>query len=170
MLYSAHHIASFPFCIVVIGEMASAWLTLQQHALDISTLAPAHSTPKGAQPLHTHHHPTGETNTHVIWAVDVGLGFDQCDDSIGMALQNSLHQRRKFTLRTRNDTERQSKCAGIPHMTRTLFLALMSALASISAMAISVRRLRAALVNGVKLLYEHTMILRDSPSVRAYLI
>ena len=142
--------------------MASAWLTLQQHALDISTLAPAHSTPKGAQPLHTHHHPTGDTNTHVIFVVDIGLGFHQLDHTVGAPITSSRDQRRPITLRTHNDTERQSKCAGIPHLTRTSSLALMLALALSSAMAISVWPSVAANMNGVRLRYEHTLILRDS--------
>ena len=72
----AHLIASYPYCIVVIDAMESAWLTLQQHALDISTLTPFHSTPKGTQLLHTHHHLTGEDNTHLIFVVDICFGFD----------------------------------------------------------------------------------------------
>ena len=118
----ASAMASSPPFIVVVGEMASAWLTLQQHALDMTTLAPAHSPPKGAQPLHTHYHPTGETNTHVIFGVDVGLGFGKCDGDIGTAILRSRHQRRPIALRTHNDTETQSKCVGIPHLTRTLAL------------------------------------------------
>ena len=102
--------------------MTSAWLTLQQHALDISTLAPAHSTPKGAQPLHTHHHPTGETNTHVIFGVDVGFGFEQCDGDIGTAMTSSLHQRRAIILRTHNDTERQPKCGHPSSDTHFIFV------------------------------------------------
>ena len=73
----------------MIDEMASAWLTLQQHALDISNLDLAHSTPKGAQPLQTHHHPTGETNMHLIFGVDVCLGFEQRDDqSINISIDS----------------------------------------------------------------------------------
>ena len=135
----AHLIASYPHCIVVIHEMASAWLTLQQHALDISTLAPAHSTPKGAQPLYTHNHPNCETNTHVIFVVDVGFGFEQCDGGIGMTPTSSHHQRRPITLQTHNDTERQPKCAGIPHLTRTLSLWSMLALALTNSTTQSVR-------------------------------
>ena len=62
-------------------------------------------------------HPSSDT--HVIFVVDVGLGFNQCDGDIGMALTSSLHQRRVLILRTHDDTERQSKCAGIPYLTRT---------------------------------------------------
>ena len=51
-----------------------------------------------------------------MFGVDVGLGFDQCDGDIGMALNSSHQQRRVIILRTHNDTERQSKCAGIPHL------------------------------------------------------
>ena len=110
------------------------------------------------------------SDTHVVFGVDVGLGFDQCDSNIGMALKSSPHQRRVIKLRTHNDTERQSKCAGISHLTRTSFLALTLALALTSAMAVSVWPNVTAAINGVQLAYEHTMILRDSPSVRAYLI
>ena len=56
------------------------------------------------------------SDTHVIFGVDVGLGFEQCDDNIGMALRSSRHQRLDIKLRTHNDTERQSKCVGIPHL------------------------------------------------------
>ena len=146
---------------------------------DAATTRPRHLhlgssalNPKGCSTsAHTHHHPTGETNTHVIiYDVDVCFGFEQCDGDIGTATTSSHHQRRLITLRTHNDTERQSKCAGIPHMTRTLVLALTLALALTSAMAISVWPLRAASINGVPSNYEHTMILGDSPSVRASLV
>ena len=62
-----YFIASPTYCIVVIDEMASAWLTLQQHALDMSTLAPAHSTPKGAQPLHTPPSDRRDQHTLYLW-------------------------------------------------------------------------------------------------------
>ena len=55
------------------------------------------------------------SDTHVVFAVDIGLGFNKCDDNIRMTLPSSPHQRRPIILRTHNDTERQSKCAGIPH-------------------------------------------------------
>ena len=96
-------------------------------------------------PLRTHNdterqskcgHPSSVT--HFIFVVDVGFGFEQCDGDIGMTKNSSLHQRRVINLRTHNDTERQSKCAGIPHLTRTVFLWLTLALALTSAMAISV--------------------------------
>ena len=127
--------------------------------------------PKGCSTsAHTHHHPTGETNTHFIFGVDVGIGFEQCDGDIGIVPSSSLNQRRAIILRTQIDTERQSKCAGIPHLTRTSSLALTLALALSSAMATSVWPLTAVAINGVPLFYEHTMPLRDSPSVRASLI
>ena len=81
-------------------------------------------------------HPSSDT--HVIFVVDVRFGVDQCDGDIGVAIMSSRHQRRDIILRTHKDTGRQSKCAGIPNLTRTLFLALMFALALTSAMAISV--------------------------------
>ena len=75
----------------------AAWMTLQQQDLDISTLAPVQSTPKDAQP-------TGETNTHFIFGVDVGFGFDQCDDNIGtpmtMTKLSSQYQWSDIILRT----------------------------------------------------------------------
>ena len=107
----------------------------------------------------------------MIFGVDVGFGFDQCDDDIGMAQKSSMHQRRVIKLRTHNDTERQSKCAGIPHLTRTPSLWSMFALALTSAMTISVWPYLEDSINGVTLSYEHAvMMLRDSPSVRASLI
>ena len=117
-------------------------------------------------------------HTHVSFGVDFCLGFEQCDGGIGMALESSRHQRRVSKLRTHNDTERQSKCVGIPHLTRTYYthttiqpatptrtlsVWLMSALTLSSVMAISVLPNTAAFSNGVTLCYEHTMILRDSP-------
>ena len=113
-------------------------------------------------------HPSSDT--HVIFVVDVCLGFEQCDDDIGMTTISSHHQRRVIPLRTHNDTERQSKCAGITHLTRTSSLALMLALALTSAMTVSVWPQSAAHINGVQSLCEHTVILRDSPSVWASLI
>ena len=108
LLQSANPIASSPSWIVAIDEMASAWLVLQQHALDISTLDPAHSTPKGAQPLQTYHHSTGDTNTHYICMVGVYFGFDQRDDTVGMPIISSRHQRRPIILRTHNDKLRDN--------------------------------------------------------------
>ena len=111
------------------------------------------------------------SDTHFRFGVDVGFGVDQCDGDIGMIVLCSRNQRRLIILRTHNDTERQSKCAGIPRLTRTSPpLRLTLALALTSAMAISVRHLIVAIINGVTLNYEHTMILRDSPSVWASLI
>ena len=54
--------------------------------------------------------------THFIFVVDVGFGLEQCDDNVVMAKLSSPHQRRSITLRTHNDTERQSKCAGMPDL------------------------------------------------------
>ena len=113
-------------------------------------------------------HPSSDT--HFIFVVDVGFGFEQCDGDIGMTTMSSHQQRRVIILRTHNDTESQSECVGIPHLTRTIDLLLTKALALSSAMAISVRPYSAALINGVLLYYEHIMILRDSPSERASLI
>ena len=59
-------------------------------------------------------HPSSDTN--FIFGVDVGFGVNQCDADIGMAKKSSRHQRRVIELRTHNDTERQSKCVGIPHL------------------------------------------------------
>jgi len=81
----------------VIDEIVLAWLTLQQHALDISTLNQSHSTQRVLN-LYTHRHSTGETNTHFIVVVDVGFGFEQCDDRIGMPTLSSRPQWR-ITLR-----------------------------------------------------------------------
>ena len=50
------------------------------------------------------------SDTHVIFGVDVGLGFEQCDGDIDMTSHSSPHQRRVIKLRTHNDTERPSKC------------------------------------------------------------
>jgi len=153
----------------VIGEMVLAWLTLQQHTLDISTLNQSHSTQRVLN-LYTHRHSTGETNTHFIVVVDVGFGFEQCDDRIGVTTTSSPLQGRAITLRTHNDTERQSKCAGIPHLTRTIFSWSMLALALSSAMTVSVCPHSAATIKGVLISYKHTMILRDSQSAWASLI
>ena len=57
-------------------------------------------------------HPS--TDTHMECGVDVGFGFEQCDDRIGVTTVSSLHQRRIIDLRTQNDTERQSECVGHP--------------------------------------------------------
>ena len=54
--------------------------------------------------------------THFIFGVDAGFGFEQCDGDIGVLINSSPHQRRDMKLRTHNDTERQSKCAGISHL------------------------------------------------------
>ena len=54
--------------------------------------------------------------THVIFGVDVGFGFEQCDGDIGMAIKSSHHQRRVINLQTHNGTERQPKCVGIPRL------------------------------------------------------
>ena len=64
-------------------------------------------------------HLTCTSDTHVSFGVDVGFGFDKCDGDIGMATPSSKYQRRLIKLRTHDDTERQSKCAGIPHLTYT---------------------------------------------------
>ena len=55
------------------------------------------------------------TLTLHICVVDVGFGFEQCDSDIGTAENNNFLQRRIIKLRTHNDTDRQSKCVGIPH-------------------------------------------------------
>ena len=51
-----------------------------------------------------------------MFGVDVGFRFDQCDNNIGIGTTSSLEQWRRIKLRTHNDTERQSKCTGIPHL------------------------------------------------------
>ena len=93
------------------------------------------------------------SDTHSIFVVDVGFGFEQCDGNIGTTT-SSLHQRRN--LRTHNDNERQFKCSVIPNVKRTSSLALMLALALISVMAISVWLFQVVTINGVRFSYERT--------------
>ena len=100
-------------------------------------------------------HPSSDT--HVIFGVDVGLGFEQLDGSIGMSPSNSIHQRRPIILRAHNDILRdRPEVCGIPHLTRTLSLWLTSALASSNAVPISVCPFQAAAINGVQSHYERT--------------
>ena len=62
-------------------------------------------------------HPS--SGTHSIRGVDVGLGFANYDDTVGVSIDGSPQQRRTINLRTHNDTESQSKYAGTPPLTRT---------------------------------------------------
>ena len=57
---------------------------------------------------HTPHPPTGETNTHIIFGVDVCLGFEQRDGTLGVPFGSGHYQRRVVILRTNNDTLRDS--------------------------------------------------------------
>ena len=79
--------------------MASAWLTLQQHALDIST-----SAPEMVLNLCTHTiQPARPTRTLDLLGVDVSLSFEQLDGNIDIPTGSSYHQRRAMKLGTHND-------------------------------------------------------------------
>ena len=97
---SAQDIAVSPSCIGGLRngiDMADAATTRPRHLhLGSSAL----NTRNGTQPLHRHHHPTGETDTHILFSVDVSLGFEQLDHNVGMHIVSSTHQRRPTTLRT----------------------------------------------------------------------
>ena len=67
---------------------------------------------------HTHNHSLIHTNalSHISFRINVYFGFEEYNGNVGSPFPSSHHQWRPITLRTHIDTERQSKCAGIPHL------------------------------------------------------